>query len=173
MMLSQHSRRHVLKGTVRVHGVVVGKPARQLRHHSLGVTQIPEGNVISFNRLHKALGHSIGLRALHRCGERTHVDRPGKGTCLSGGVAAAVVREPLNRARRGGITSKTLLDCSQHHVFNQASINAFGGSYPADRLSVTAVEGKATLTFSLFQQPISKPSEHQRRLLSSTDTRPS
>ena len=70
MMLSKHSRRHVLQGTVRVHGVVVGEPVRQLRHYSLGVTQIPEGNVISFNRLNKALSHPIGLRALHRIGER-------------------------------------------------------------------------------------------------------
>jgi len=109
-MLTKHPRRHVLQGTVRVHGVVVGKPARQLRHHSLGITKIPEGNVVSLNRLHKALGHPIGLRAFHRGGQRRHVDGSCKGTCLSGGVAATVIREPLNRVRRGGIAPKALLD---------------------------------------------------------------
>lgn len=128
---------------MRVYGVTVGKLVRQLRHHGLGIAQIPEGNVGSFNRLHKALGYPIGLLALHRGGDRTHVDRPGKGTCFSDGVAAAVVRKPLDRTRRCGITSKALLDCSQHHVFNQASINAFGGSLPANRLSITAVQGKS------------------------------
>ena len=118
-----------------------------MRHHCLGIAQIPEGNVISFNRLHKAFGHPIRLRALHRRGEGSHVDSSCKGTCLSGGVATAGVRDPLNRARRSGITPKALLDGRQHHVLNQASIDAFGGSNPADRLSVTAVESKSDPDF--------------------------
>ncbi len=39
---------------MRVHGVVVSKLALQLRHHGLGIAQIPKGHVISINRLHKA-----------------------------------------------------------------------------------------------------------------------
>jgi len=142
-MLSKLSRRHLLQGTVRVHRVVVGQPARQLRYHGLGIAHILEGNIVSFNRLHKALGLLNGPRAFHWGGDRAHVDGSCKGTCLSVGEEADVVRDPLNRTRRGCITPNTPLDRSQHHVFDQSRINAFRGSHPANRLSVKAVEAKS------------------------------
>ena len=48
-------------------------------------------NVVTFDRLHEALGHAVALRAAHRGGHRLQADLSSKQACLFGGVRRAVV----------------------------------------------------------------------------------
>lgn len=48
-------------------------------------------HVITFDRLHEALGHAVALRAAHWGGHRLQADLPSKQARLFGGIGRAVV----------------------------------------------------------------------------------
>jgi hypothetical protein len=48
-------------------------------------------HIITFDRLHEALGHAVALRAANWGGHRLQTDLSSKQACLFGGVRRAVV----------------------------------------------------------------------------------
>jgi hypothetical protein len=56
-------------------------------------------DVVALKGLYERLGHAIGLRAANRCEARNQAQPLRKLDRLVGSVAAAVVREPLDRVR--------------------------------------------------------------------------
>jgi hypothetical protein len=82
---------------------------------------------------------------------------------LSGRVATPVVAVPFHPVREPG-GSKAPLNGLNHQIARHLASNAAGGGVTADDFTITAIRAKATRTTCPFQQEISKPSEHQRKL---------
>ena len=63
-------------------------------------------HVITFDRLHEALGHAVALRAANWRGHRLQADLSSKQARLFGGVGRTVIAEPLNRRCRQLISNR-------------------------------------------------------------------
>jgi len=63
-------------------------------------------HVITFDRLHEALGHAVALRAAYWGGHRLQADLSSKQARLFGGVGRTVIAEPLNRRCRQLISNR-------------------------------------------------------------------
>ena len=92
---------------------------------------------------------------------------------IASNVAAAVVGQLFNGNRQVVDPVKPMVEGSHQQVQHVVAGDAARGGEEAHGFPVTAVEHKGDRTLSPLSQPISKPSEHQRRLRSSTAMRPS
>jgi hypothetical protein len=119
-------------------------------------------NVTSLEGFNKRLRHSVGLRAAHRreAGDEAEFDR--KVDRLVGPIAAAIVREPLDRMRQS-LIAEALLDTFHHQIPDHFSGDAAGAGAPGHDFSVAGIECKGDSNDLPLQQAISKPSEVQRR----------
>jgi len=64
-------------------------------------------HVITLDRLHETLGHTVALRAAYWGGHRLQADLSSKQARLFGGVGRTVIAEPLHR-RCGQLIAKAL-----------------------------------------------------------------
>src|ERR1700722_19039847 len=92
---------------------------------------------------------------------------------IGSNVAAAIVGEPFDGERQAIDPTEPMFDGSHHQVTHVLASDAArsGEELIASRSQQSSA--KAIRTLSPLSQPISKPSEHQRRLRSSTAMRPS
>ena len=84
---------------MRVNGVVVGDPGRQLSHHGLGIGTRIDAHIVALDRANKGFGHSVALRTFDWRGSRLEPDVAGEAAGVTSQVAAAVVGEPFDRDR--------------------------------------------------------------------------
>jgi hypothetical protein len=95
---------------------------------------------------------------------RFQADVANEAACLVGEVTAAIVGQPLDGDRQAIDRAEAMLDGSEHQITNVLAADAAGGGEETPRSQQSSA--KATRTRSPLSQPISKPSEHQRRLRS-------
>ena len=123
------------------------KPHLQFTHYSSRGRPIGQTCIVTFECLHKALGHAVALGAFNR---RSHGFEPQlfcEGSRFNGGVTRTIVRQPFNGSLRRTARAKPIFHCLHHQISNQASVNAFGGCNPAHDLAVTAIQGKSHANF--------------------------
>ena len=82
---------------MRVNIVVVVEPTRQLIDDSAGVGFVADAGVVSLQRPYERLGHAVRLRAFDRGGAWDQADVAGEPAGVGGGIATAVVGQPLDR----------------------------------------------------------------------------
>src|ERR1700692_3775322 len=82
--------------------VVVLEPCRQLRQDCLSIRAIVNIPVISLEGFNERFGHAVRLGTSHRRKAGYEAEAGRKVDRLMRPIAAAVVREPLNRMRHGG-----------------------------------------------------------------------
>ena len=122
--------------------VVMLKPDWQFRQDGFCIGQISKGDVVSLKGFDKAFGHAVGLRAFDGRGHGFEIQFFGMVAHFFVRVARAVIGQKLNLSWCGKRTAKAALNGSDQQVLDQYPINAFGGSHPADGLSVTTILNK-------------------------------
>jgi hypothetical protein len=85
---------------MRMDGIVVVEPGRQLADDRSGIGLFGDADVISLHGAHERLGHAVGLRAFNGGCAGFEVDLAGEATRLPGGVAAAVISQPFDGCRQ-------------------------------------------------------------------------
>src|SRR5471030_1397312 len=121
--------------------VVVLEPCRQLRQYCLSIRAIVNIHVISLEGFNERFGHAVRLRAAHRSKAWHEAESGRKVDRLMRPIAAAVVREPLNRMRHSS-GPKALLDALEHQITDHLSGDAAGARAPSHELSIAGVERK-------------------------------
>ncbi len=101
---------------MRVDGVVVVEPAWQLADHGSGVGLFGDANVVPLHGAHERFGHAVGLRAFDGCCAGPEVDLACEAAGLSGGVAATVIRQPLDDCRQLVHAAEALLEDGDHEI---------------------------------------------------------
>ena len=97
-----------------MHAIIVVKPAGQLVDDRLGVRSWADAGVVALQRSDKRLGHAIALRAFDRRRARCEANVAGEAAGVVGGVAAAVIGEPLNGVRQLVHLAEAMLDANDH-----------------------------------------------------------
>lgn len=100
-------------------------------------------HVATLDRLHKALGHAVALRAAY--GVVTGY-LSSKQACLCCGVRRAVVTQPLHW-RGGQLIAKALLYAFQHQVANIIAAVAGRARDTPDGFAIKAIQGKVHAQF--------------------------
>src|SRR5262249_50686471 len=158
---------------VRVNLVVVGDPSWQLTHDGFGIWSRTDTDIVALNRANEGFSHSVALWTFERRRPRFEPDVAGEAAGVACDVAAAVIRKPFDRDGQA-------IDLADRYS-TAATIRSRTSSpamppVVARKLMASRSQqssANATRTRSPLSQPISKPSEHQRRLRSSTAMRPS
>src|SRR5262249_10109129 len=86
-------------------------------------------------------------------------------------LTAAIVGQPLDGDRQGIDQPEARLDGSEHQITNVLTADPTCGSEEAHGLAITAIEREGNPHPLSDVEPISKPSEHQRRLRASVGSR--
>lgn len=92
----------------------------------LGVGPGAHTDVVALEGSDERLGHAVGLRAADRRRERHQADVAGEGAGVAGGVAAAVVAQPLDRLVQAVHGSEAMLDGGEHQVLHVLGGDAAG-----------------------------------------------
>ena len=102
--------------------VVILEPCPQSRQNSLGIRTIVNIHVISLEGFDERLGHAVRLRAANRreAGNKAQGDR--EVDRFMGSIAAAVVREPLDRMRQSSIAKSSFDAWSKNTMRTDESI---------------------------------------------------
>lgn len=120
------------------------------------------------------VSHTIALRAANRCCTDLKTERFGKLPRFIGNVTATVIGQPFDFFWQNWRIAKALFN-----AFNQYVLCTMVAPKPfvvATKLITSRSQQSrlnTTRTFSLFQQLISKPSEHHRMLECKVTTLPS
>jgi len=122
--------------------VVMLEGNRQIAQRRFSIRFGHMRNVITLDRLHEALCHTVALGASHRCSYRLQADLASKQTRLLGDISRAVIAQPLHRCA-WQLIAKTLLHAFQHQVSDVITAVACWAGDPADGFSVTAVQSKS------------------------------
>lgn len=93
----------------------------QIVNRRFGVRLGHKGDVVALHGLHEALGHPVALRAADRCSQRPQADCRRKRPGLVGRIARAVIGQPLNFRRRGGLCPA--IQGPLHSLSNQTKPN--------------------------------------------------
>src|SRR5882757_5279328 len=98
-------------------------------------------DVVTLEGLHERFGHAVGLRAAHRreAGHETQAD--GKVYGFMCAIAAAIVREPLDRLRNA-LGAEAPVHALEHQVTDHLPADAAGGSAPGHDLPITSIQGE-------------------------------
>jgi hypothetical protein len=107
---------------VRVNLVGVVEPTRQLIDDSAGVGFVADAGVVSLQRPCERLGHAFRLRAFDRGGAWHEADVAGEPAGVVGGVAAAVVGQPLDRLAERVHLAEPVFEAQHHKVSNMAAL---------------------------------------------------
>src|SRR5580704_10922968 len=126
---------------MRMHGVVVLHPTIDEGERRDGIRDRADSDVVTLEGLHEGFGHAVALRAFDRREARHQIERDGDLDGLVGGKDRAVVGEPLHWVR-GADRAEALLDAVNHHVADHLTGDAGRRAYPADDLTVVAIERK-------------------------------
>src|SRR5690606_41933306 len=94
------------------------------------------------DRFDDRLSHAIALRALHRRRAHDKAQARGETHRLLGGIAAAVVGQPLDRVRQLLDAPEALLDALHQQITYVLGADPAGGGDKAHRLPVTAVQAE-------------------------------
>src|SRR6202044_4059132 len=115
--------------------VVILEPCRQPRQDSLSIRTIVNIHVISLEGFDESLGHAVRLRAANRreAGNEAQGDR--EVARFWGSIAAAVVREPLDRMRQSSI-AKSSFDALDHQISDHLPGNTAGAGAPGHDLPI-------------------------------------
>src|SRR5262252_7256412 len=151
----------------------MGDPSWQLTHYGFGIWSRTDTDIVALDRANEGFSHSVALRTFERRRPRFEPDVAGEAAGVAGDVAAAVIRKPFDRDGQAIDLAEPVLDGSHHQV---AHVSPAMPPVVARKLMASRSQqssANATRTRSPLSQPISKPSEHQRRLRSSTAMRPS
>lgn len=108
----------------------------------MGVREGVDTNIVAFEGLHERFQHTIRLWTGNRCKAGFQVERGGKVACILGGVAAAVVGQPLDRLRCAQLT-EPVFHRFEHNVAKHAA--TYSGAHnrrPGDDLAVVGVDGE-------------------------------
>src|SRR5476649_1453934 len=114
--------------------VVVLEPCRQLRQDCLSVRAIVNIHVISLEGFDERFGHPVRLGTAHRRKAWHEAESGRKVDRFMRPIAAAVVREPLDRMRHSS-GPEALLDALEHQIADHLTGNAAGTGTPGDRKS--------------------------------------
>lgn len=134
--------------------VVMTERHRQIHHRCLAVRFRHDADVVPFYRHHEAFCYAIAFRASHCCRTRLQSQQPGE------------------RRHCWQLPSEAFFHRTQHDILHRFFVIASGARCPVNDLLSQQSCAKVTRSFSPLSQRNSKPSEHQRRLLSATATRP-
>ena len=156
--------------------VEVFERCRQLGHHREGVGQVHATDVVASERVDEALGHRVSLRAAHGRVDRWQAPSPGHSTGVSRNVGASVVSKGLQLVV--GRDRFHSAEVPLHRVDQQLAHRLARQAMPSQAREPTSSRSQQSLAnVAVIVWPrshlISKPSEHQRRSLLSTATRPS
>src|SRR5450432_1045432 len=110
--------------------VVVLEPCRHLRQDCLSVRAIVNIHVISLEGFNERFGHAVRLRTANRRKAWHEAESGRKVDRLMRPIAAAVVREPLNRMwHRGG--PKAPFDALEHQIADHLTGDTAGAGMPS------------------------------------------
>src|SRR5712672_2484018 len=98
-------------------------------------------DVVTLEGLHEGLGHPVGLRAAYRREARHKAQADGKVDGLMGPIAAAIVREPLDRLRNA-LSAEAPLHALEHQVADHLPADAASGGAPGHDLPITGIQGE-------------------------------
>ena len=157
-----------------MHLVEMPGGAGQLGLHDGAVAAVHAAEVIAFKRVHEALGHVLRLRAVDRRVHRLDAQFMSQGVRLDCPESDAVVAHEFQGNCRSSVLPKRA---------STASVIMSRTDSPGDPRPIEARQAmisrsqpsfmKTPATTSPLSQTISKPSEHQRWIDSSTATLPS
>lgn len=140
------------------------KPQWQLGDDRFGVRDGVDRDVIALKGFDEGFGHSVGLRAADRCRARLHPNIQQQRFRVCRNKARSIVGQPFDGLRKDIDAAETVFDRRYDKVLNISSLlmpSVVATWAMASRSQQSSA--KATRTFSLLSQPISKPSEHQRK----------
>ena len=130
-------------------------------------------HIIPFEGLDEGFGHAVGFGTSDRRETTDESHILSKGNRFSGSVATAIVAEPFDSMREPCSRPEAPLDAFNHQIPHYLTGNAAGSGHMTDDFPVTTIQRKGNRTTCPFQQAISSPSEHQRRLERSVTILPS
>ncbi len=123
-----------------MHLVVVRQPAWKLFDNGSGVGPGVHADVVALEGADERLGHAVRLRAADGRRPWDQPDVTGEGAGVASGVAAAVIRKPLDRLGHTVHAAVAMLDGGNHQVMDVLGGDAAGGRHVPHCLPVAAVE---------------------------------
>ena len=156
---------------MRVNLVVVGDPSWQLTHDCVGIWSRTDTDIVALDRANEGFSHSVALWTSRGVVLGFEPDVAGEAAGVAGDVAAAVIRKPFDRDGQARPNRYSTAATIRSRTSSPAMPPVVARKLMASRSQQSSAN--ATRIRSPLSQPISKPSEHQRRLRSSTAMRPS
>ena len=160
----------MFQGTVGMVFVVMLEHEPQVGNRRARIGFPHEGDVIALHSLDKRLRHSIAVRRAYRRGLRLQADVQSKGSRMPGDVRCSVIG-PTTRWDSWAVIDRT--DVPRLPALRRALCHL--SAVAAQLIASRPLQSSANVapTGSPLSHLNSKPSEHHRRLLASTATRPS
>src|SRR6185437_9508268 len=152
--------------------IVILEPLVKLRHDGFCIGTIMDIDVIPLEGLDEGFGDTVGFRASDggKTADESHI--LSKGNRLSGRVATPIVAKPFHRMGSLAVPKRRSTDS----IIRSRTISPVMPPVVATWLIISRSQqsrAKATRNTWPFQQEISKPSEHQRKLERKVTTFPS